>query len=93
MLEFLPISLVYEGNEKEKDDEYLERVLNVEKTTFSLHPAVFITSEGMSKECKQSVSRLADLKAREKEENHCDVVRHLRIIKTLYEVTESRKRT
>ena len=42
---------VYEKNKNEKKDEYLERVLNVEKATFT--PAVFLTSGGMSKECKQ----------------------------------------
>ena len=31
----------YEENDKEKKDEYLERVLNVEKATFT--PAVFLT--------------------------------------------------
>ena len=47
---------VYEMNENEKKDEYLERVLNVEKATFP--PAVFLTSGGMSKDCKQFVNRL-----------------------------------
>ena len=42
-------------NEKEKKDEYLERVLNVEKATFT--PAVFLTSGGMSKECSQKGGR------------------------------------
>ena len=41
---------------KEKKDEYLERVLNVEKATFT--PAVFLTSGGMSKECKRFVNRV-----------------------------------
>ena len=37
---------VYEENEKEKKDEYLERVLNVEKATFTL--AVFLTTRERS---------------------------------------------
>ena len=53
-----------------------ERVLNVEKSTFT--PAVFLTSRGMSKECKQFVNRLADLIARKKRERYCDVVRYVR---------------
>ena len=67
---------VYEENEKEKKDEYLERVLNVEKATFT--PAVFLTTGGMSKECKRFVNRVADLIARKRKERYCDVVRHVR---------------
>ena len=43
----------------------MERVLNVEKATFT--PAVFLTTGGMSKECKRFVNRVADLIARKKE--------------------------
>ena len=57
---------VYEENEKEKKDEYLERVLNVEKATFT--PAVFLTTGGMSKECKRFLNRVADLIARKRKE-------------------------
>ena len=39
-------------------------------------PAVFLTSGGMSNECKQFVNRLADLIARNRKERYCDVVRH-----------------
>ena len=67
---------VYEKNEKEKKDEYLERVSNMEKGTFT--PAVFLTSGGMSKECKRFVNRVADLIARKRKERYCDVVRHVR---------------
>ena len=45
---------VYEENEKEKKDENLEKVLNVEKATST--PAVFLTTGGMSKECKRYVN-------------------------------------
>ena len=50
--------------------------MNVEKATFT--PAVFLTSGGMSNECKQFINRLADLIARKRKERYCDVVRHLR---------------
>ena len=43
----------------QEKDEYLERVLNVEEATFT--PAVFLTSGGVSNECKQFINRLADL--------------------------------
>ena len=67
---------VYEKNEKEKKDEYLERVLNVEKGTFT--PAVFLASGGMSTECKRFINRVADLIARKRKERYCDMVRHVR---------------
>ena len=41
-------------------------------------PALFLTSGGMSKECKQFVNRLADLIVRKSNERYCDVVRHVR---------------
>ena len=63
-------------NENEMKYEYLERVLNVEKTTFT--PGVFLTSGGMSKKCTQLVNRLADLIARKRKESCCDIVRHVR---------------
>ncbi|XP_063684343.1 uncharacterized protein LOC134818636 [Bolinopsis microptera] len=50
---------------------YLERMLNVEKATFT--QAVFFTSGGMSKECEQFVNRVADLIARKRKERYCDV--------------------
>ena len=71
-----PFQKIYEENEKEKKDEYNERVLNVEKGTFT--PLVFLTSGGMSKECKRFINRLADLQARKKGEEYGDVVRVLR---------------
>ena len=67
---------VYEKNENEKKDEYLEGVLNAEKATFTL--AVFLTSGCMSNECKQFIHRLADLIARKRKKRYCDVVRHVR---------------
>ena len=66
---------IYEENEKEKKDEYNERVLNAEKGNFT--PLVFLTSGGMSKECKRFINRLANLQARRKGEKYGDVVRVL----------------
>ena len=48
--------------------------MNVEKATST--PAVFLTSRGMSKECKQFLNKLADLIARKRKERYCDVVGH-----------------
>ena len=43
-----------------------------------LTPAVFLTTGGMSNECKRIVNRVADLMARKRKERYCDVVRHVR---------------
>ena len=48
----------------------------MEKATF--YPAVFLTSGGMSKECKWFVNRVADLIAEKRKERYCDVIRHVR---------------
>ena len=48
----------------------------MEKATFT--PAVFLTSGGMSNECKQFVIKLADLIARKRKERYCDMIRHAR---------------
>ena len=50
--------------------------LNVKKASFT--PAVFLTTGGMSKECKRFVNRVADLIARKRKERYCNVVRHVR---------------
>lgn len=68
---------MYEKNKDEKcKGDCLERVLNVEKATFT--PSVFLTSGGMSKECKRFVNTLADLIARKRKEMYCYVVSHVR---------------
>ena len=51
-------------------------MINVEKGNFT--PLVFLTSQGMSKECKRFINRLANLQARRKGEECGDVVRVLR---------------
>ena len=50
--------------------------MNVEKATFTT--AIFLTSGGMSKECKRFVNRVTDLIARKRKERYCDMVRHVR---------------
>ena len=54
-----------------KKRKYDERVLNVERGSFTL--AVFLTTGGMSPECKRFVNRLAELYAIEKK-NQCQEV-------------------
>ena len=50
--------------------------MNVEKASFT--QAVFLTTGGMSKECKQFVNQIIDLIARKRKEKYCDVVKHVR---------------
>ena len=71
-----PFQQIYKENEDEKKKEYNERVLNVEKGNFT--PVVFLTSGGMSKECKRFINRLVNLQARRKSERYGDVVKVLR---------------
>ena len=48
----------------------------VEEVTFTL--AIFLTTRGMSKNCKRFVNKLADLMARKKNERNCNMIRHVR---------------
>ena len=57
--------------------KYNERVLNVERGSFT--PAVFLTTGGMSLECKRLVNRLAELYAIKKKNQYQEVVRYIRI--------------
>ena len=54
------------------------RHLGDSRTVVTFTLAVFITSGGISNECKQFINRLADLIARKRKERHCDVVRNVR---------------
>ena len=60
----------------EKKRKYNGRVLNVEKGNFA--PLVFLTSGGMSPECKRFLNRLAELHVIKKKTRYQDVVGHLR---------------
>ena len=53
-----PLEKIYADNEQEKKRTYNERVINVERGTFT--PLVFLTSGGMSKECKRFNNKMAD---------------------------------
>ena len=60
----------------EKKRKYNGRVLNTEKGNFT--PLVFLTSGGMSPECKQFLNRLAESHVITKKTRYQDVVGHLR---------------
>ena len=72
----LTLEQVYTKNEEEKKRSYNDRVINVERGTFT--PLVFLTSGGMSKECKKLNDKLAEKIARKRGERYADVVKCIR---------------
>ena len=61
---------------KKKKRAYNERVLNVEKASFT--PIVLATTGGMGKEAEKFHQRLAVLISQKRKENYADVLNHLR---------------
>ena len=55
----LPIESIYRRHEEEKKGSYNERIINVERETFT--PLVFSTTGGMAPECHKYHKRLAGL--------------------------------
>ena len=70
------ISQVYETHEKEKKRAYNERVIQVEKGTFT--PMVFSTFGGMGKEADRFHKRLAQLIALKRNEEYSHIVNYVR---------------
>ncbi len=71
-----PIDKCYERQEREKKAVYNQRVIQVEKGTFT--PLVFSTSGGMGPEATRFHKRVADLIAKKRKEETADVIRHIR---------------
>ena len=71
-----PIEQVYSSHEKAKKREYNERVLQVEKGTFT--PIVGSTFGGMGIEAQQHHKRMATLIAEKRKENYADVINYIR---------------
>ena len=67
---------IYKENEKEKKRKYNERIMNIEKGTFT--PLVFTTSGGMAPECEKLNKRLAELLAAKRKERYADVIAYIR---------------
>ena len=67
---------LFEMQEKEKKRAYLERVIQVEKGSFT--PLIFSTFGGMGKEAKKHHKRIAQLIAEKKNESYAEVMNHLR---------------
>ncbi len=67
---------IYREHEHGKKNDYNERVLNVEKGTFT--PLVFTTSGGMAPECLKLNKRLAELISNKRNETYSKVMMHVR---------------
>ena len=70
------IEKIYEKNEKEKKNSYNQRVIQVEKATFT--PLVFTTSGGMAPECTLYHKKVAELISMKTKEDYSHVMSHLR---------------
>ena len=67
---------VYEAHEKEKKRDYLERVIQIEKGSFT--PIVMSTHGGCGTEANRHHKRIATLIAEKRKESYADVVNYIR---------------
>ena len=70
------ISQIYEQHEKQKKKKYNQRIVQIEKATFT--PLVFSTTGGMAPECARYHKKVAELIANKTKEDYSKVVSHLR---------------
>ena len=70
------LEALYTDNEKQKKRAYNDRVINIEKATFT--PLVFTTTGGMGPECQKFNKRLAELISQKQREEYSHVMRHIR---------------
>ena len=69
-------SSVYSSHERQKKSKYNERIIQIEKGTFT--PIVMSTTGGMGNEAKKFHKRLALLISEKRKENYSHVVNHIR---------------
>ena len=67
---------IFQLNESEKKRQYSRRVLEVEQGTFT--PLVFTSTGGMADECKRFHSRLAELLALKRGDDHATTISWIR---------------
>ena len=67
---------IYSLHEKAKKRAYNNRILQVEKGTFT--PLIFSTTGGMGPECERYHKRVAELISKKRNEEYSDVVSHIR---------------
>ena len=67
---------LYERNENRKKRVYNDRIMHVERGSFS--PLIFSTTGGMGSECSRYHKRVAELIAKKGGDSYADVVNHVR---------------
>ena len=67
---------IYDQNEKEKKRAYNQRIIQVEKASFT--PLVFTTSGGMGPECTKYHKKVAQLISRKTKEDYAQIMDHIR---------------
>ena len=72
----LPTEEIFRRNEAEKKRNYMERVIEIEHSTFT--PLVFGTNGGMGRECGLFIKNLATKLAVKENEQYSDVITSLR---------------
>ena len=70
------IKQIYDQHEKEKKRKYNQRIVQVERATFT--PLVFSTTGGMAPECARYHKKVAELIANKTNEEYSKVVNHIR---------------
>ena len=70
------LAQLYKHHENEKKSLYNERVIQIEKGSFT--PLVFATSGGMGPECNKFNKRVGKLLAEKRKESYSDVMCHIR---------------
>ena len=70
------VEQVYTEHENQKKNKYLERVLQIEKGSFT--PIVLSTYGGFAPEAEKHHRRIATLIANKRNENYADVINHIR---------------
>ena len=70
------IDQVYEQNEREKKRTYNQRIVQIEKASFT--PLVFTTTGGMAPECTKFHKKIAELISKKTREEYSHVMSHLR---------------
>ena len=70
------ISDMYSSNEKKKRDDYNDRIIQIEKGTFT--PLVFSCTGGAAPEAEKFIKQLAKKIAIKRQEEYCNVVSFIR---------------
>ena len=70
------VKKLYEEHEKQKKRSYNQRVIQVERATFT--PLIFSTSGGMAQECTRYHKKIAELLANKTKEEYPKIMNHIR---------------